>query len=735
MKINLNLFYKNNCIYAVWLVLLVFLSLTYAAQQSIYIPLVQMDGAFQTASGLFRINDGYMPGRDFYPYLGLLLTWVLYPIFWLSGADLSSTVFASHFMVFFGTSFSVFSFCYFSRDKNLIISLIFSILFSFIVACAYERLNIVLLERVTPGNSLRPLRAFVAPLILTLVFLCIEKIKSLRIQIPTVSLLCGGALLWSNDFGYPTAMVAGVLYLYCLRRKSAMTMANVAIFVILSGLSFFFLSAILTAGNPLSMLMYNIDIARDQSWYFSPGDERFHIYTLSGLFSAFIIPFIGIKTLALPLLIVAYLRTKKIKLLFQFSIGFVFFSGAIISAVGGRIDPAYAGAYNFWVYSLVLIYAVNFIVLIIKFRERFIGFDGVYKYSPIFLMLIGSLVLSYRVNVIRDDIFAAQNNNDYTYDAKLGGFIPWSWGDYLKDALRDDRPAIEDFWGIRSAYQHSYANAPTDAVIHALGSKREKFNAAARGSDVIITASPAVAGAFMDWLVSVNWVFYSNILENYSLERRFIYSDKWVRSDKKLWPAQPCSVTNAGISLPGAKPGYYDVSILFDRSAITGAGFYTIKNNINFTYAANGYVPVNRYVDTFRFPAAVINTPENDVEFNTGKVGVVNGLAISSCSARKIVGVDEFWFPEIDPGKLATPYGLTDMNWTNGVSNTSAAFFLLKTPVIKIIPGDHITFKNGDVREVVSVTESGQYLNVNLTGDKLDGNSVGYPNKIAISHN
>ena len=53
------------------------------------VPTWHMDGAFQTASGLYRLADGQVPGRDFFPYLGIAPVLLLYPVFALLGGELT----------------------------------------------------------------------------------------------------------------------------------------------------------------------------------------------------------------------------------------------------------------------------------------------------------------------------------------------------------------------------------------------------------------------------------------------------------------------------------------------------------------------------------------------------------------------------------------------------------------------------------------------------------------------
>lgn len=78
-----------------------------SAQFSIDIPTKHLDGAFQTASGLFRLAAGQWPGEDFLPYLGLGPLFVLYPFFLLAGGDVAASEFAAWFTTLLSDAFSV----------------------------------------------------------------------------------------------------------------------------------------------------------------------------------------------------------------------------------------------------------------------------------------------------------------------------------------------------------------------------------------------------------------------------------------------------------------------------------------------------------------------------------------------------------------------------------------------------------------------------------------------------
>ena len=57
---------------AVVLVLLLLLTLAVLAYASaLHLPLLHVDGAYQTLASLRRLEGGELPGRDYYPYLGV----------------------------------------------------------------------------------------------------------------------------------------------------------------------------------------------------------------------------------------------------------------------------------------------------------------------------------------------------------------------------------------------------------------------------------------------------------------------------------------------------------------------------------------------------------------------------------------------------------------------------------------------------------------------------------------
>jgi hypothetical protein len=83
-----------------------------------------------------------------------------------------------------------------------------------------------------------------------------------------------------------------------------------------------------------------------------------------------------------------------------------------------------------------------------------------------------------------------------------------------------------------------------------------------------------------------------------------------------------------------------------------------------------------------------------------------------------------------------SPFNLTDQNWTLGIAKFDSAFFILNTPSnLKIFrPGSEITFANEEKRTINRIENSGPYLNIFLSGNRLIPKIHGYPNKFKVTN-
>lgn len=87
---------------------------------------------------------------------------------------------------------------------------------------------------------------------------------------------------------------------------------------------------------------------------------------------------------------------------------------------------------------------------------------------------------------------------------------------------------------------------------------------------------------------------------------------------------------------------------------------------------------------------------------------------------------------EVEQTIYSETSNITDNNWVSGVSRHTTTILVPRTPVNEMNYGKikTVEFVNGDIRNIESIYGSKRYIKINLTGKKMPGNIVGYPNKI-----
>lgn len=89
--------------------------------------------------------------------------------------------------------------------------------------------------------------------------------------------------------------------------------------------------------------------------------------------------------------------------------------------------------------------------------------------------------------------------------------------------------------------------------------------------------------------------------------------------------------------------------------------------------------------------------------------------------------------PNVSSGSV-TLNNFTSNVWNKGVFRNNVGFSVKNTPanVATLKAGVDLKFADGSVRKITRVQVVGQHLSIFVTGSRLDGNKVGYPNKISI---
>jgi len=604
-----------------------------ALKVSVDVPTFHLDGAFQTASGLFRLDSDQLPGRDFYPYLGVGPLLAVFPIYKIAGADLAATVFAAKFTVVFFSWLAVTILWHLVlRPVKPIYSFVGGALILFGIHFVAEQasLNNIMSFAMEPGNSLRPLRAALPYLLAITFYFAVRRIDtSLRSYLIGISL--GIALLWSNDLALPTFglfLLFSISYFYSFERKNWKRNAvNVAV---TSLLTWFVLLAVITGGNPLDLLKYNfLDVAKDQWWYFGPYGSNtrvFEIFHFTRIFSREI--YFSIVVFIAVLLLAA--KNKRIEYFLVAAIGLTLFASGSLASVGGHLG-GYFGGFIFWsvvTSVMLLINALSQIKLFTIFRSPLL-------LIPVLLVFLG--ILGFGIIDYKKKLDFVKTDQSTFYVDELGGFLDSNYRDYI-DYARQHRElvAVEDYWGLWNSLNRSFPPWPVDSVIHALGSVRETSKKALENADVIITTRYSTSPMWQPWNLSQNFWFYDELITQW--EPTFVSPTTmiWKRADnRRVVEAAKCRVSTDGQSIilePGF-PGFYRVMLSYASSSLGGRYLLMFKNNISYGADANGFVSLQPGASDATFPVLIRQSDDNQFEFNSVGNAVVS---ISSCYAEKI---------------------------------------------------------------------------------------------------
>jgi len=109
----------------------------------------------------------------------------------------------------------------------------------------------------------------------------------------------------------------------------------------------------------------------------------------------------------------------------------------------------------------------------------------------------------------------------------------------------------------------------------------------------------------------------------------------------------------------------------------------------------------------------------DDIHNTNIELYIANGVTKwHESGAPEIVGVSAF--------------SLTDITWEKGIAKNWSGFFITDNPSNRgvYVPGRILRFHNGEIRTVIKQEIRNGYVNVFLDGEILNGNIVGYPNKI-----
>lgn len=474
---------------------------------ALIVPVNHVDGAYQTASSLFRIYHNQLPGRDFYPYLGLGPIYGIFPLFIVLGGKITSSLAATKLVCFLTAWLAVTAVYLFTfDDKKLTSAILFSgtlvvliALFAVYLGPA-KHINFL----IEPGVSLRSIRSSLVYIVAIAFYL----LRTKQASVFCYSLPLSLCFIWSNDFAFTTFLIMfTTLALASLfvapPRKIIIDLCVTFIASVVLG---FFWIYILTAGYPLEFELYNFrDVAKDQWWYFVPYSYGGRILSLTDIGQLFELPTLFSVFLIFALVIFA-LKRKSFSLLLLGSTGLSLLGGGLVASVGGHYGLHYFFALYCWSVITLGLFLWKFILIRYGIAEKLLTYTLVtINLSSVFFCLF-----QYSCH---EREFSSDMN--LIYSRELGGYISASYKEYL-EFIHSNKNAsfVEEYSGLWNAISHQNPLLKVDSVIHALGSVREVSESVLQNADFIITSNRLFTPYWQPWSFSMNLWFYKEVVLN-----------------------------------------------------------------------------------------------------------------------------------------------------------------------------------------------------------------------------
>lgn len=620
-----------------FLVMILFQSLTLAIDT----PIFHLDGAFQTASGLFRLDAGQSPGRDFYPYLGIAPLYLIFPIFKLAGSTLFASVFAARFITI------VLGWLAVSLLWHLIIQprrLIFSLAGGAVLLCLMKVIEVSvgvpdIAFALFPGNSLKPVRASAPYLAVAATYFLISRYPVGAPRNILLGLVVGIVLLWSNDFAIPTAGLLLIFYFLYFYRRERLTWISSSTSVFFVGLfSWVILFFLATAGHPFELLTYNfVDVATDQWWYFGSYGSTSRVFDVTQILRIFDRTNYFPTVVLLSVCVIA-LRTKRTEHVLNFMIGLIVFAGGCLASVGGHIGD-YFGAFMFWGAATAVLGMAKIIFdkIVNKQFFNFVVVVRAKEFVLIGLALVFILAAWYKGVEYKKGVDAAEADPRLFYVPEFNSFMQVEWKPYVEYIrLNKGKSVIEDYWGIWSSLNRQFSTWPVDSAIHALGRVRSASQAKLASADIIVSTKYSTSPLWQPWSFSQNFWFYEELLVHWMPVFESPSSVVWRKTAQpRNFSRVACQVTNDGngIVVGDGDDGFYAVTLQYSSSG-AGRRLIMMRNNISFADDAGGYVSIPPAGSEIKIPVLVTKRNNN---FESKVVGSDKvRLTIDACSAEKI---------------------------------------------------------------------------------------------------
>ncbi len=733
-------------------VLLLIGTFYYAAVAPSIVPTNHIDGTFQTASAMFRLNDGQIPGANFFPYLGVGPLLFIFPLFKLFGATVVASATAARYVILLTAMISsatmISSIWKVRPGKSLLIGGLGFM--TIIMTAALTRFPVAdwFYFAVEPGASLRPLRAAL-PYFVLLVYFAIRAArwadKKWWFRPVALGIVIGWSALWSNDFAYITAVaLLGLIIVDNL--KSERRWLSLGTLVGTAAATFALIGNVVTGFNLIDLMKYNfVDVSGDQWWYFGPWSDQARIWSIADL------PKILAQDNLLPLLFVIglliyWLVRKSEQAMYLGWLGLVLFGGGLVAAVGGHLDLFYFGAFHYWAYVAMILLAARVAIFLLSRRTmRVKGEKPKGKQAVAIKVLawpIGAVIAASYVLATAADNYARIHDIEVSdpsvsYSSQLGGYVQFDWKSYLDFANANaDKKIVEEYWGVWSAALNKQAPFRVDSVIHSLGAERQVSDSNFGNPDLIVTSSEDAL--WQGWSFSYNYWFYKHLMHGWRVVYQSPLTLVWAKDTgpSSIESSQVACRVNAdkSITYESTAPGLYQLTVDY-RVDNPGRSLVMLKNNIPKTGDDGLYVSMNLKANQMTLPAYSPMGSSTTLPIKVMGAGVGN-LVVRGCKAEVLPQYVTEVFTSQTPIDNATFYSAPDATFGgNGVSLNSAKMLMPASAGnwFKFTDGGTVHLPDGTSRTIKSHAVVGGKLYVYLDGQPFSLPAGVYPPSLTVT--
>jgi hypothetical protein len=632
---------------AVLLLFALVVAVAQARRWSHEVPTWHMDGAFQTASGLFRLADGQVPGRDFFPYLGIAPVLLLHPVFALLGGELTDTVFAARFVALLTLEAVVGVLAVLVSGRRPVRALAWGAAAAALLVVAADTVwpglwtasEGVLEAAAVPGNSLRPIRAFAPYLLAAVAYAALRGGWTVR-RAAVVGASAGAvAVLWSNDYGPVSgALLLAVVTYQVLRRGWTPRLRGLAVLWGAAAAGYLAAGVAATAGHLTSLLAYNfLDVRTDQFWYFGPWSEPTRVFSAGDLLRI-MAGERALYPLAVLAGVAAYALVRRgLGSLLIAYLGAATLLGGVTATVGGHAF-AYFWAFVWWGYAVTAVGVVRLGTLAADRLSAPVAPGPALRLAAVAGTV--AVLVPAGATAVQDarqagGVLAADPR--FVYDAGLGGYLDAAFAPQVQAAREREAPVVEEYLGL-SGVVDGPQSASVDSVIAALGRQRAAFGARlADRPELVVTTAPEVTD-WVTWNLSANWWFYRDLFQGYAPVRTSPLTLSWTPAGPATWAEVPCRTEGSQVVVEAPATGLYEVALRYEGPGRGARAFTMVQNSVNVAEDADGFVALDPGAREQRFPMAVRDPGSGTTVLATRDVPGDDGplTTLESCSASAV---------------------------------------------------------------------------------------------------